>query len=353
MSLEALRAKLLAQENRSQQGQQNSKRATGDKSIYAHWNLPENSSSTLRFVPDADPNNVYFWVERQMIKLPFAGIKGQNETKPVEVQVPCIEMYGESEKCPILAEVRTWYKDKSLEETANKYWKKRSYLLQGFVRVNGLQDDEPPENPIRRFIITPQIFKNIKKSLLDPDFKIMPSDYSAGLDFKVARTKNPGGYADWTTSDWAFMKGPSSLTEVERAAIEAHGLFNLRDYLPKRPSDSELRIMRDMFEASVDGRLYDPDKWAAYYKPWGLQTAAGSSASSDDSDLPDFSESAPARPAAQSNYSKPAAKVSDTPPWEDEEPAPAPQTVKVVASKTSDKAQDILAQIRAKQNKAA
>lgn len=353
MSLEALRAKLLAQENRSQQGQQNSKRATGDKSIYAHWNLTENSSSTLRFLPDADPNNVYFWVERQMIKLPFAGIKGQNETKPVEVQVPCIEMYGESEKCPILAEVRTWYKDKSLEETANKYWKKRSYLLQGFVRVNGLQDDEQPENPIRRFIITPQIFKNIKKSLLDPDFKIMPSDYNNGLDFKVARTKNPGGYADWTTSDWAFMKGPSALTEAERAAIEAHGVFNLREYLPKRPSDSELRIMRDMFEASVDGRLYDPDKWAAYYKPWGLQTsesAAGSNA--DDTDLPDF-------PAQQSQrvsvpVSRPApTKASDTLPWEDEVPAAATQPVKVAAPKTSEAAKDILAQIRAKQNKVA
>lgn len=352
MSLEALRAKLLAQENRSQQGQQNSKRTAGDKSIYAHWNLTENSSSMLRFLPDADPNNVYFWVERQMIKLPFAGIKGQNETKPVIVQVPCIEMYGENEKCPILAEVRTWYKDKSLEETANKYWKKRSYFLQGFVRMNGLQDDEPTENPIRRFIITPQIFKNIKKSLMDPDFKIMPSDYNNGLDFKVVRTKNPGGYADWSTSDWAFMKGPSALTEVERAAIEAHGLFNLRDFLPKRPSDSELRIMRDMFEASVDGRLYDPDKWAAYFKPWGLQTA-GASSQSDDSDIPDFDgESVPQRVSVP--VSRPAApKASETPPWEDEASAASPQPVKVVAPKTSDKAQDILAQIRAKQNKVA
>ena len=353
MSLEALRAKLLAQENRSQQNQQQSQRIGADKSIYAHWNLPEGASSTLRFLPDGDPENVYFWVERQMIRLPFAGVKGQNENREVIVQVPCVEMYGESEKCPILAEVRTWYKDDSLKETANKYWKKRSYFLQGFVRQNGLSTDEAPENPIRRFIITPQIFKNIKKSLLDPDFKIMPSDYNAGLDFKVVRSKNPGGYADWSTSDWAFMKGPTSLTESERAAMEAHGLFNLRDFLPKKPSESELRIIKDMFEASVDGRLYDPDKWAAYYKPWGLQTSGNaSSGDSDDADLPDFGEySAPSAPKVSVPVSKSTAKeVDSTPPWEEEQPA---QAVKTAAPKTSDKAQDILAMIRAKQSKAA
>ena len=32
----------------------------------------------------------------------------------------------------------------------------------------------------------------------------------------------------------------SALTDVEQAAIEAHGLFNLADFLPKKPSESEL-----------------------------------------------------------------------------------------------------------------
>ena len=41
-------------------------------------------------------------------------------------------MFGEN--CPVLAEVRPWYKDETLKEMANKYWKKRSYIFQGFVR---------------------------------------------------------------------------------------------------------------------------------------------------------------------------------------------------------------------------
>ncbi|MFM7983788.1 MAG: molybdopterin-binding protein, partial [Candidatus Fonsibacter sp.] len=66
-----------------------------------------------------------------------------------------------------MAEVRTWFKDKSLEEMGRKYWKKRSYIFQGFVRENPLADDKTPENPIRRFIIGPQIFTTIKGALAD------------------------------------------------------------------------------------------------------------------------------------------------------------------------------------------
>jgi hypothetical protein len=65
------------------------------------------------------------------------------------------------------------------------------------------------------------------------------------------------------------------LTEAELAAIEAHGLFNLADFLPKKPSEAELRIIKEMFEASVDGRPYDNDKFGAYYRPYGLEAPAG------------------------------------------------------------------------------
>ena len=34
---------------------------------------------------------------------------------------------------PVLAEVRTWFKDSILEDMGRKYWKKRSYIFQGFV----------------------------------------------------------------------------------------------------------------------------------------------------------------------------------------------------------------------------
>lgn len=327
-SLAEIRARIAAQENKSTGSNQQS-----DNSIYPHWNMDEGTNAVVRFLPDGDPKSQFFWVERQIIKLPFNGVKGDSNVKQVTVQVPCIEMYGEN--CPILAEVRPWYKDESLKEMANKYWKKRSYIFQGFVRQNPIGDDVTPANPIRRFIIGPQIFAIIKNSIMDPELLELPTDYIRGLDFRISKTSK-GGYADYSTSTWSRRESP--LTEAEQQAIETHGLYNLADFLPKKPSEAELRVIKEMFEASVDGRPYDPDRWGAYYRPYGLDVPAGATAEKQ-------------QPDAAIAVAPSTAPVAETTPWEDEEPV-ATQPVKVPSTST-DKAQDILAMIRARQNKTA
>jgi hypothetical protein len=320
-SLAEIRAKLQAQETRSQGGQ-----SQGDNAIYAHWNIPEGSSSKIRFLPDANAKNDFFWVERLMIKLPFAGIKGQSDSKPVVVQVPCVEMYGDA--CPILAEVRTWFKDPGLEEMGRKYWKKKSYLFQGFVRENSLGDDKTPENPIRRFIISPQIFNLIKAALMDPELESMPTDYTGGLDFTVTKTSK-GGYADYSTSKWSRKE--TALTAEEQAAIDANGLYNLSDFLPKRPGEVELKVIKEMFEASVDGQPYDPDRWGQYFKPAGFQSKGGDDAA------------APAAKTAPAPVQTPSPFVGDD---EDDAPVATAPVQSPAAKPSSQKAEDILAMIR-------
>lgn len=331
-SLAEIRARLAAQENKNQNS---GTRTQSDNAIYPHWNISEGSVATVRFLPDADESNEWgFWVERQIIKLPFNGVKGDPNMKQVTVQVPCVEMYGEN--CPVLAEVRPWYKDDTLKDLANKYWKKRSYIFQGFVRANPLGDDQTPSNPIRRFIISPQIFTIIKSSLLDPEMENIPTDYVSGLDFNIKKTSK-GGYADYSTSNWARKETP--LTEAELAAIDAHGLYNLKDFLPKKPSEAELRIIKEMFEASVDGRPYDTDKWGAYYRPYGVDAPAGATQAENSA------------PATTTPEAAPAASTNDVP-WEEDAPAAASDPVVVPQGSTSsDKAQDILAMIRARQAK--
>ena len=324
-SLAEIRAKLQAQETRSQGGQ-----SQGDNAIYAHWNIPEGSTSKIRFLPDANPKNDFFWVERLMIKLPFAGIKGQSDSKPVQVQVPCVEMYGDA--CPILAEVRTWFKDPALEEMGRKYWKKKSYLFQGFVRENALADDKTPENPIRRFIISPQIYNLIVNALKDPDMESMPTDYTAGVDFTIKKTSK-GGYADYSTSSWARKE--TALTAEEQAAIDTHGLYNLSDFLPKRPGEVELKVIKEMFEASVDGQAYDPERWGQYFKPAGFQSKGGDDAAA--------STPAPVAKAAPA----PAAPAQSSPPFDtDEDDTPVATAPIATAKPSSQKAEDILAMIR-------
>lgn len=330
-TLAEIRARLQAAE--SKQGGQST---GGDNSIYPHWNMEEGQSASIRFLPDGNTKNTFFWVERAMIRLPFAGIKGEMDSKQVMVQVPCVEMWGEA--CPILAEVRTWFKDKSLEDMGRKYWKKRSYIFQGFVRENPLADDKTPENPIRRFIIGPQIFTTIKGALMDPELEELPTDYLRGLDFRISKGSK-GGYADYNGSKWARKE--SALTEAEQAAIEKHGLFDLSTFLPKKPGDVELKVIKEMFEASVDGQPYDTERWGQYFRPAGVQ-APGGSAAADTTD-----EDAPA--PKLSVVAKPAVSTDDDTPFDVDETATAPVTKPAAAS--SDKAQDILAMIRARQNK--
>lgn len=260
-TLAEIRAKLSAQEK--------TKQATPaqDGAIYAHWNIPEGSTATLRFLPDADDQNPYFWVERQMINLDFPGVLGQDETKKVTIAVPCVEMYDGKQKCPIHEIIRPWFKDPNQEVIARKYWKKRGYVMSGFVVNSPLTEDNIPENPIRRFVISPQIFALIKSSLMDAEIEEMPTDYKRGLDFRVNKTSK-GGYADYSSSSWARKE--RALTADEQRAVDEHGLFNLSDYLPKRPDAEHLAAMVEMFHASVNGELYNPQRWARYYKPYGL-----------------------------------------------------------------------------------
>ena len=259
-TLADIRAKLLEQ-------QQSTSQSTSDNAIYPFWNIQTGQSTLMRFLPDADEENTFFWKERQMVRLAFPGIKAQDEHKNVTVQVPCIEMWGET--CPIHAEIRPWFKDPSLEDEARKYWKKRSYIYQGFVVDSPMTEDEVPENPIRRFVINPGIHKIITAALMDPEFEEVPTDYEKGTDFKLVKTQQ-GQYADYSTSNWARKE--RSLNETERSAIDTHGLFTLNDYMPKKPSDTELKVIFEMFAASVDGQLYDPERWADYYTPYALKS---------------------------------------------------------------------------------
>jgi len=324
-SLAEIRAKLKEQETRSS-GNSNS---GGDNAIYPFWNMKEGEQATLRFLPDGDDSNTFFWKERLMIKLPFAGVKGETDSRPVQVQIPCMEMYGET--CEVLNEVRGWFKDPTLEDMGRKYWKKRSYIFQGFVTDNPLSDDTIPENPIRRFIIGPQIFQIIKAALMDPDMEELPTDYTAGVDFRLAKTSK-GGYADYSTSNWARRERP--LTDAEMAAVNTHGLFNMSDFLPKKPGEVELKVMKEMFEASVDGEAYDADRFGQYFRPAGMAARTG------DPNSPSTNGTATSR--TEQTAPAPQAEAA---------PAPAPQAEAApVAPSSEGNASDILAMIRSRQN---
>lgn len=319
-TLDQIRAKLKAMDNRNN----NSQKFTGTSINYPFWKVEEGQTAVVRFLPDADNTNVFFWRERQLINLPFPGVKGGEEHRPTSVRVPCVEMWGDS--CPILAQVRPWWNDKSLEDMARQYWKKRSYLFQALVLEDPLNEKYENENPIRRLIIGPQIFNIVKDALMDPELESNPIDFVNGLDFRITVSKK-GNYRDYSTSKWARRE--TALSEEHLSAIEKCGLFDLNDWMPAKPSQDHLAAMVEMFEASVNGELYDPEKWGRFYKPFGLELDTGND--NDEDDVPRAAKPVPA-PAAPAPQPAPAVEVKEE--------------VKEEAAKPASSAQDILAKIR-------
>ena len=327
-TLADIRKKLEALENNNKTTSSNS----GTSLAYPFWNIGENETVQIRFLPDANPDADFFWQELQMINLEFPGVKGGDESKPVYLKVPCVEMWGDT--CPVHAELRPMFKDPSLEETARKYWKKRSYVFQGFVIDNPITEDadNAPENPIRRFNLGRQLFNIVKNALMDPDMDNLPTDYVNGLNFRITRTKK-GQYNDYNASSWSRKE--TGLTTEQLEAIEEHGLFDLTDWMPKKPTAEQLNAIFEMFEASLEGELYDPEKWAKYYRPWGLEfEGAGNTETTTEEKSEKSAKSANVERVANISVEKA------------EEETVAEESPNANASTSSASAQDILAKIR-------
>jgi hypothetical protein len=107
-------------------------------------------------------------------------------------------------------------------------------------------------------------------------------------------------------------------------------LFNLSDFLPKKPGDVELKVMQEMFEASVDGEAFDMDRWGQYFRPAGMAQRTGD----------------PVAPAASTPAPTPAAAPA---PVAEAAPVATPAPAAEAAPAEGGNAQDILAMIRSRQ----
>jgi hypothetical protein len=173
---------------------------------------------------------------------------------------------------------------------------------------------------------------------MDPDMEELPTDYTAGVDFRLNKTSK-GGYADYGTSNWARRERP--LGDAEMNAVNTHGLFNLNDFLPKKPDANALKVMQEMFEASVDGEAYDADRWSNFFRPAGMAARTGDPTQAPSPAATATSQSAPTpAPAADPRM--------DDIPFKSTEEAAA-EAAPAAAAEPAGGAQDILAMIRSRQ----
>ena len=175
----------------------------------------------------------------------------------------------------------------------------------------------------------------------------LPTDIDKGRDFKLTKTQK-GGYADYSTSTWSFKE--RSVSDSERSAIDSHGLHNLGDYLPKKPSAEEVKIIAEMFKASVDGELYDESRFGQYYRPAGMASSPSASTTTTATTTAPAATPAPA-PQAEAKVETPVVETKVEAPAAQPEVATATATATATEDKSKASADDILAMIRARQNK--
>ena len=182
---------------------------------------------------------------------------------------------------------------------------------------------------------------------MDPDMEHSPVDLINGVDFIISKSSK-GGYSDYSTSKWARKE--SSITEEMQDAIAQYGLPDLSTYLPKKPTPEQLSAMYEMFQASVDGELYDPERWQQFYRPNGF---AGTNTRRDE-DAAAAAPSSPVRPvtrpAVQPPAPRPAVPQLDTDDMPYDDAPTAPPVSQPVAQPAADGAkkspQEILAMLR-------
>ena len=184
------------------------------------------------------------------------------------------------------------------------------------------------DQPLKLLAIQfPQIFQLIRGALLDPEMDDLPTDAVNGVDFKLIKTSK-GGYADYSTSKWSRRSRP--LDDKEAAALEANGLFSLKDYLPKKPTDVEVKVIKEMFEASVDGEPFNMERWGQYFKPSGMSQITGD---------PVAKTSTPSKPQTSPD-------LDDDPPFETDTTSETKKEPAASSAAGASRAEDILAMIR-------
>lgn len=294
----------------------------GDRPAYYPFHkLPENKSSTIRLIPDANPDNeLGFLLERRMHELMVNGEKSR---------VACLEMYGK--KCPICDLSRSYYKAK---DTVNgkKYWHKKDHVAKAIVVKDGLPPDpETGETYIGKVVIVNLgktlydiIAHNISSGDLGED---LPCDIETGFDFIITRTVKPGPtgekWSDYSLSK--FARAPRPLEEDEVALLEVEddngGTPNFIDLSTLLPKEPELEFVENLLEQSLGGGDGEEDEPAPRAKPAAkaaLRPAPKAAAPADE----DEDEPAPrAKPAAKT-ASKPAPKA-EAPADDDEAEAEA------------------------------
>jgi hypothetical protein len=212
-----------------------------DSRYYPFFLAEVGTESIVRFVPDKNEDNQWFFLERDLHQIPVNG-----EIK----KVPCLKMYGHA-SCPMCESSRLYYKKEGKQSaTGKQLYRKRDWLSQVYVKKDALpvnaEANENFEGKVKAVVVTSQVYEAIDISLEDVDEP--PHLYKGGCDFIIRPTQD-GNYRSYVRS--RFAKSPSDLDDDIIDYIEA-SIVDLRTLLPAEPNIDDVNGYLNSFLSGSD-----------------------------------------------------------------------------------------------------
>jgi len=249
------------------------------KKFYQFWKMPDNTTATVRFLPDRDEdsNPLKFLVENLTHELVVNGQKKK---------VPCLSMYGEA--CPICEHSQKLYSEGN-EDMGKKYYKKRSYLGQVLVVESPFEYiDEKDENPgiVKLIDFGPKVFKCIQTAFQSGDLEEAPYEFKGGYNFRIKKTK-AGQWSDYGTSSFSPKQTDLEEEVIDAVKAELHSLSEFREKYVSRASLEAMLLADQTGQALQDsndsGDTPAPAKESAPAKSEQASDSGDSSTPQEDS----------------------------------------------------------------------
>ena len=207
---------------------------------YPFWQMKDGESATVRFLPDANPDNpLGFMVEKLMHTLQ---INGENKS------VACLKTFEED--CPICKVSSEYYK-KDDKANGKKFWRKAQHITQAIILEDPLDANETTGEThvgkIRYLTLGYQIYNVLKEAFGSAELDDVPYAFKNGCDFVIKKSKQ-GEYSTYAVGS-RFVRKSSDLTDEQLALVEEN-LGDLSDLLPKNPG---VEKVQGMLEAALTG----------------------------------------------------------------------------------------------------
>lgn len=243
----------------------------GNKTFYPFWDMGEDQSVIVRFLPDLNESNPRVFIVEKVFHVLLLNGKKTN--------VPCLHMYGD--ECPICKASRDFY-NKGDEVNGKQYWRKKQYLTQALIIRDPLPvDSETGKSWVGRVGILPlgfQIYETIKSAFASTDdpLEAAPFEFERGYDFVIKKTKQ-GKYDSYGNGTKFIMRQrPLGEEEVE---VAEEGMIDLSTLLPPNPGHVKVQ---EMLTAALCGGQYDAEEEFIPIVPKKATEVKSPTANSDD-----------------------------------------------------------------------